>query len=294
MTEAEVEADVCCANCGIAGVDDIKLKDCDGCDLVKYCTDKCREEHREQHEEECRKRKEKLHDRKLFRQPEETHLGECPICFLPLPRDRSKSMFRTCCSEVICIGCVVANLMSNKNDELKAKRCPFCREVADDDENDKRAMKRVKANDPAALSYMAGKCYNEGDDEGMVEYFKKAADFGDLYAHYQLGCMCSERDIKKAVYHWETAAIGGHPLARYALACYEEEEHGNMERAVKHFIIAANLGDEDSMKVLWKHYSLGNITKENLDATLRTHQAAIDATKSAQREIGEAISGASS
>ena len=26
----------CCASCGIAGDDDIKLKDCDGCDLVKY------------------------------------------------------------------------------------------------------------------------------------------------------------------------------------------------------------------------------------------------------------------
>ena len=47
-TEA-AEADVCCANCGIAGVDDIKLEECNDCDLVKYCSDKCREEHREQH-----------------------------------------------------------------------------------------------------------------------------------------------------------------------------------------------------------------------------------------------------
>ena len=41
------------------------------------------------------------------------------------------------------------------------------------------------------------------------------------------------------------------------------------------------------MKKLWKHYSLGNITKENLDSTLRTHQAAIDAMKSAQRDEAE-------
>ena len=41
--EAEKEAvEVCCANCGIAQVDDIKLKICDGgCDLVKYCSDRC-------------------------------------------------------------------------------------------------------------------------------------------------------------------------------------------------------------------------------------------------------------
>ncbi len=57
-----------------------------------------------------------------------------------------------------------------------------------------------------------------------------------------------------------------------------------MERAVKHLIIAANLGYDQSMKALWKHYSAGNITKQDLDATLRTHQAAINATKSAQRD----------
>ena len=44
-----------CANCGAAEVDDIKLEECDGCDLVKYCSDKCREEHREKHGEECKK-----------------------------------------------------------------------------------------------------------------------------------------------------------------------------------------------------------------------------------------------
>jgi hypothetical protein len=57
---------------------------------------------------------------------------------------------------------------------------------------------------------------------------------------------------------------------------------------VRHFIIAANLGDEGSMKVLWAHYSLGNITKEDLESTLRTHKAAIDAMKSAQREAAVA------
>jgi hypothetical protein len=73
--EAEAAADklMLCANCGIAQVDDIKLEECDGCDLVKYCSDKCSEEHQEQHEEECKKRKAELHDRKLFTQPENLH-----------------------------------------------------------------------------------------------------------------------------------------------------------------------------------------------------------------------------
>jgi DNA-binding GntR family transcriptional regulator len=53
---------------------------------------------------------------------------------------------------------------------------------------------------------------------------------------------------------------------------------------VKHFIIAAKLGHTGAMKALWQHYSEGNITKQDLEATLRTHQAAIDAMKSPQRE----------
>ena len=58
---------------------------------------------------------------------------------------------------------------------------------------------------------------------------------------------------------------------------------------MKHLIIAANLGYDQSMKVLWKHYSHGNITKEDLDATLRSHQTAIDAMKSEQRDAAEVV-----
>ena len=94
-------------------------------------------------------------------------------------------------------------------------------------------------------------------------------------------------DEEKAAYHFEKAAIGGDPGARHLIA-FTEEENGNIERAVKHLIIAANLGYDSSMKALWKHYSRGNITKEDLDATLRAHQAAVNATKSEQREIVDA------
>ena len=96
-----------------------------------------------------------------------------------------------------------------------------------------------------------------------------------------------EKDEEKAVYYYEKAAIGGHPYARQNLACHEWD-NGNIERSVKHSIIAANLGHEKAMKLLWKYYSAGIITKEDLDATLRAHQASIDATRSAQRDAAEA------
>jgi hypothetical protein len=229
-----------------------------------------------------------LHDDNLFSQPDSCCHGECPICFLPLPIDPRKSAFHSCCSKVICYGCVFANFKSNRDDEEKARRCPFCREPADDEQDEKRMMKRIKANDPATLFQTGIKYHNEGDYDGAFEYFTKAADLGYLMAHHQLGIMYYrgkgvEKDEEKEVYHHEKAAIGGHPVARYALALFEEEKD-NIERAVKHHIIAANLGYDLSMKALWTHYAAGNITKEELDATLRTHQAAVDEMKSPERE----------
>jgi TPR repeat protein len=174
-------------------------------------------------------------------------------------------------------------------------KCPFCREpIADDGEEwEKRMIKRVKANDPTAMCKMGTRLFHyEGEYEGALEYWTKAAKFGDIDAHYQLGNMywrwdVVERDEEKALYHFEKAAIGGHPDARYNLGLIEKENY-NMERAVKHHIIAAKLGDEESMKVLWKHYSAGNITKEGLEATLRAHKAAIDEMKSPEREAAAA------
>lgn len=86
--EAVVAADiVCCASCGI---DNVTLKFCDDCDLVKYCSDNCQEIHREQHEEECMKREAEIRDESLFAQPDGSCYGECPICCLPLPLDAKK------------------------------------------------------------------------------------------------------------------------------------------------------------------------------------------------------------
>ena len=77
------------------------------------------------------------------------------------------------------------------------------------------------------------------------------------------------------------------PNARHNLGA-AEGINGVTERAVKHTIIAAKLGHEGSMKTLWGLYSAGHITKEELESTLRGHQAAIDETKSAQRDAAEA------
>ena len=287
MSGSGAEADLVCAWCGIAEVDNVKFEDCDGCDIVKYCSDNCREEHWHWHSPECRKRSAELHDKELFTQPDDTHQGECPLCFLPMPIDPKKTTFYSCCSKIICHGCDYAHYITNGGNI-----CPFCREPAGADDEESM-MKRIKANDPAALCQMGTKRYHEGDYDSALEYWTKAAELGDnVEAHYQLSTVYAagegvEKDEEEEVYHLEKAAIGGHPEARYNIGCVEEE-NGNMERAVKHLIIAANHGYEKSMKELWECYKDGDITKEDLEATLRTYKAAIDAMKSPEREAAEA------
>ncbi len=287
---SELADDNVCASCGIAALDNVKLKKCT-CDLVKYCSDGCREDHLVEHEEECKEKMNELHDKKLFTQPDSSCYGDCPICFLPLSLDLSKSTMKSCCSKMICNGCDYAH------DKSGSKSCPFCREPVPKnmEEIDKRRMKRVEANDPVELSQMGTTRYHEGDRDKAVAYWKAAAELGDVDAHCILGCMNEngggvEKDEEKAVHYYEVAAIGGNPYARHNLGCIEEK-NGSMERAVKHFIIAANLGYKKSTKALWRHYKHGNITKDALEATLRAHQAALDATKSPQREAVEAVYG---
>ena len=295
--EAAADKDVC-ANCGIAEIDEIKLEECNDCDLVKYCSEKCREEHSEQHHEECKKRADELHERRLFTQPDGSHRGECPICFLPMPLELRNSTFMSCCGKTGCNGCIYTHMLSNIHDKVKAGRCVFCRTLASDkEEHSKRKRERVEANNPEALHYRGSECYQAGDYNGAFEYFTKAAELGDAEAQFQLGYMYGEgvgveKDDKKGIYHYEKAAIGGHCGARHNLAYIEvkniiEAKNGNMERAVKHWIIAANLGHEASMKALLPSYKNGDITKEEYGATLRTHQAAVDAMKSAQRDAAE-------
>jgi hypothetical protein len=146
---------MCCASCGQAEIDDIKLKKCNGgCDLVKYCRDVCQENHRKQHEEECKKRRAELRDRDLFRKSEGSYLGECPICCLPLPLDENKSTMMPCCSKNICRGCEYANQM-RENEEGLEHKCAYCREPVPDsrEKAEKYMMKRVKKNDPNAMCF---------------------------------------------------------------------------------------------------------------------------------------------
>jgi len=84
----------------------------------------------------------------------------------------------------------------------------------------------------------------------------------------------------------EEAAIDGHPVARDAVGVMEMRM-GNEDRAVKHFIIAATLGHDGAMDGLRQGHALGRVRKEDVDIALGAYQAAVDATKSPQRDLAE-------
>eukprot|EP00577_Skeletonema_sp_RCC1716_P026970 CAMPEP_0113412588 /NCGR_PEP_ID=MMETSP0013_2-20120614/22924_1 /TAXON_ID=2843 ORGANISM="Skeletonema costatum, Strain 1716" /NCGR_SAMPLE_ID=MMETSP0013_2 /ASSEMBLY_ACC=CAM_ASM_000158 /LENGTH=154 /DNA_ID=CAMNT_0000299109 /DNA_START=447 /DNA_END=907 /DNA_ORIENTATION=+ /assembly_acc=CAM_ASM_000158 len=153
-------------------------------------------------------------------------------------------------------------------------------------------MKRVAANDPVAIREIGIKHGNNGDYESAFEYLTKAAELGDATAHNGLSIAYLvgdgvEKDENRGLYHLVEAAIAGHPDARYNLAV-DEWENERYDRAVKHFIIAANLGHDDSIQALKRCYKHGLVSKDDFAAALRGHHAAVEATKSPQRDAAEA------
>ena len=107
-----------CALCGIAEVDDVKLKQCDDCDLVRYCGDNCQQHHRPEHEAKCKERAAELRDEILFKQPESTHLGDCPICCLPLLKGVRKNAIYPCCSKRVCKMAVFSLMIYTKREKI--------------------------------------------------------------------------------------------------------------------------------------------------------------------------------
>ncbi len=291
--ELEATADEVCVSCGKAAVDDVKLKKC-GCNLVKYCSVECQKNHRSKHKKACKKRMAQIRDDRLFTQPDESYLGECPICCLPLPLETEKHKINSCCCKRICDGCEYANKKREKEQGLEHK-CPYCREPLPktNEEVEKNYMERVKANDPDAICHMGYKCHNKGDYEGAFKHWTKAAQLGDVDAHFNLSVLYREgegveKDEKKEVYHLEEAAIGGHPDARFNLGCHEVM-NGRNDRAANHFIIAAKLGYDKALKKMKDGFANGYVKKQDYETALRGHQAAVDATNSKQRDEADAF-----
>ena len=74
------------------------------------------------------------------------------------------------------------------------------------------------------------------------------------------GCYDGRHEME-IIFHLEEAAIGGHAIARHYLAL-REKWYDRFDKAVKHFIIAANLGYDGSLKELKGCYAEGKAIQQ--------------------------------
>ena len=257
----------------------------DGNNICENCTD---QDGRVYIHTMCQTCKDK-HDEDLFQQPPQ-ELEECPICFLTIPSLMTGSKYKACCGKIICSGCIHAVEMMDGE-----AKCPFCRVPTPESEEEciEMNMKRVEAGDAKAI-YNLGCCYNDGeyglpqDRAKALELFHRAGELGSASANNSIGYAYLlgegvERDEKKAKHYWELAAIGGDVKARYNLGALEEDG-GDMNRSLKHYMIAAGCGHDKSLKVIREFYIDGHATKDDYAKALRAHQKYIDGIKSAQRD----------
>jgi len=282
---------ITCANCGKSEGESVNLKSCNACHMVKYCNRKCQVAHRPQHKKACKKRAAELYDEKFFKEVERE---ECPICLIPLINGNQTESFMACCGKSICIGCIYAMKMSEGKD-----LCAFCRTPppSSDEEQVKRLYKLMDKGNANAFDTL-GACYFSGthglpqDRQRANELYQKAGELGCANSYYNLGNSYLngrgiEVDMKKAIYYWELAAIMGNLQARVNVGSAEGKA-GNHHRGMKHYIIAAKAGDEETLEGVKKGFLAGLVTKDEYASTLRAYQKIQDEMKSDAREKAEA------
>ena len=77
--------------------------------------------------------------------------------------------------------------------------------------------------------------------------------------------------------------MGGNVNARHNLGV-NEENAGNFDRALKHYMIATRGGDTDSLNNIKDMYTDGKATKEDYMKALESYQEYLSEIKSKQRD----------
>jgi len=90
-------------------------------------------------------------------------------------------------------------------------------------------------------------------------------------------------DKKKAKFHGEAAAMAGDEVARCNLGIIEAQS-GNMERAIKHFTIAASAGDYRAMNILIPSFQSGRFSRESSNSTLTAYNNSCAELRSEARD----------
>ena len=293
-----------CANCGKEGSDVKNI--CNKCKMVKYCNAACKKKDRHKHKKECEEhvrlaaeRAAELHDIRLFKEPPSLY-GDCPICFLRMPSLYTGYKYQTCCGKLICSGCFCAPVYDNQGNKVTERVCLFCRTPVPSSQEEiiERVKKRIDCGDDKAMHGLA-MYYRDGlygfpqDYTKALEMYHRAGNLGSAESYNNIGVAYDngrgvEVDKKKAIHYFELAAMQGESTARYNLGEMEEKA-GNMERALKHYMIAVKDGDKDSLKQIQLFYSNGQASKEDYTKALQSYQSYMGEIKSKQRDEAAAV-----
>ena len=282
-----------CACCGKEGKG---LNVCNKCKDTKYCNAACKKKHRSKHKKKCERRVAELHDIELFKKPPPPE--DCPICMLPLPLVDSGSKYKACCGKDICSGCIYAVRLRGNGVGL----CPFCRAPTPTSEKEVVEIlhKRVEVGDATAMLHL-GCSYNKGiiglpqDRTKALKLWHKAGEMGNTKAYNNIASAYHtgegvERDEKKAIHYDEHAAMKGDLYSRHNLGNSEALLAGDWDRSLKHYMISAGGGYNDSVKCIQHLYKHGHATKEDYTKTLQAYQTYLDEIRSEQRDEAAAFS----
>ena len=151
----------------------------------------------------------------------------------------------------------------------------------------------MEARDAEAI-FTLGCIYSKGlhgmpqNHTKALELWRRAGELGHADSYCKVGCAYAlgdgaEIDKKKARHYYELAAMGGDADARHNLGNAEGRK-GNMDRALKHFMIAVRNGYTGSMDAMRKLYSHGTVTKEDYTKALHSYQEYLGEIKSDQRD----------
>ena len=247
--------------------------------------------------------------------PPHDECDECVLCCYPLPLQLNDSIYKSCCGETICLGCVVAQkrtliIGTNVKKPIKGSKeeerefmtmllseqtcvCPFCRTGVP--ENDTEFLERLykqigEYKDPKAMNmmgifYLKGEQGLSKDLKKAEEVFKQAYDLDDPVAAWNLVHLYSEyipdEDLKMK--YAEEGAKRGNLYCMNTLAI-RAAQSGNHEEAKRQFMTAACSGNDEAMENVMLCYRKKILSKDDLATTLRAHKTINDAGMSEPRE----------
>ncbi|KAL7550299.1 hypothetical protein ACHAWF_013542 [Thalassiosira exigua] len=230
-----------------------------------------------------------IDDEALFKDPPARE--NCPICTLRLPFGQGCT-YQACCGTIVCGGCI-----ADKENGLVCISCrtPRPHSLA---EVIKRLQKRMECGDAAAFNALG--CFYKGKlggPTGIAQDYTKAMSLwmkagelghadalGNIAVAYERG-LGVKQNAFRANHYTKLAAMKGDVAARHNLGCMEID----INRKVKHFMISASAGVENSMTLLRTEFKKGNITKCDFEKTLLAYQKSSKEMKSKPREKAAAL-----